>query len=148
METIQLNEEIKIKNDGLEVIVLIDYKNKQLEIFKHYEDKNFNSKELIRYMPILQQAYQIGQVKLHPEKANPIVLIKNFKSTVFTPKKIRGKLFDEYEKPTYGRGKVKAGAKTKPEKIHRIYGVRVCTKCGEEYVPTWPGQKQCKKYKP
>lgn len=120
MEIIQLNEEIKVKQDQLEVIVLIDYKHKSVDIFKHYEDKSFTSAEVLKYFDLIALAKKTADARLHPEKVE--------------------------KEPA--RVKVKEGVKpVKPVKIHRNFAARVCTKCGEEYIPTGVRQQFCKKCK-
>jgi len=124
MEIIQLNEEIKVKQDQLEVIVLIDYKHKKLDIFKHYEDKVFTSADVVKYSDLIMQAKQIGDERLHLQ-------VKE----VALPGRVKVK------------PEVIKSLKDKKKKAQRIYIARVCHKCGEEFLPTGPRQLFCKKCK-
>ena len=119
MEIIQLNEELKIKNEQAEVILLIDYKHKSMDIFKHYEDKNFTSSDVVKYHDILDEAYKIGMARLHPDAKTEI------KPRVAT-------------KPS-AKSYLKAAIKRRPP----TYKAKICSECSSEFTPKNNFQRKC-----
>ena len=119
MEIIQLNEELKIKNEQTEVILLIDYKHKSMDIFKHYEDKNFTSSDVVKYHDILDEAYKIGKARLHPDTKTEIKPRVTAKASVLAARKTAVKR----RPPTY-----------KP---------KICSDCSSEFTPKNNFQRKC-----
>jgi hypothetical protein len=116
METKTLNEEIKVSENGKDVILLIDYSKREFDVFKNYDDKVFTSKDIMKYFDLIAYARQLADEKLNPTRpaeSTPRVKVK----------------------PTAER-------KPKPDKTAGL-NQKTCKVCEQPFIPNSNRQQTC-----
>lgn len=118
----KLNEELHIQEGELSLILLIDHKHNRYEFFKSYEQKTFESHEIIKLNGLISEAIKIAKEALNKK---PEVV----KETTIAVEQGEGLVQKDTIKQPYNFPKVD------------------CEQCGEIFERRSPRQKICPKCK-
>jgi hypothetical protein len=119
----KLNAEFRIRDDQKEVICLVDYSKKQFDVFKNYDDKNFTSKEIMKYYDLICAGKQLAEREFDPSQTT----------------ESRVKIKENASRPA---------KKPKGERMIKNITVtslntKICVKCNLPFVPNSNRQKYC-----